>query len=338
MDIFPPCNYSYSIHNQYTDTKKINNLIINAINSHSNKVIIIKDNKTILSLENNKTGEFIQSYSITKSFIALAIMFLIQDKLLLSTNVKVDEFIPFWRFNNKKKNITIHHLLIHTSGLSNEWNYDDFIGYNIEEDTYTDVNSRAISSLIKVDNKLGTKWKYNNIAFSILCTIIKSITDKEVDQYLNEKLFAPLNIKYKWEKDALNQPYGPFGLAINYKDYIKIGELILNKGVYKDKVIIKNKYLKMLFKNRIRTRLIKKDKDHNPFYNQKNIKYAYGWWSYKKCKFAMGYLGQYFIINKKKKIIALRFVDPLWKNKLFIKAVNDENIHFKNFINMINEI
>ena len=113
-----------------------------------------------------------------------AIMYL-ADKHLLSVDDPVCKYVP--DFNTPdKKNITIRHLLTHTSGII-EW-YPLF---------YKAHNRQQVFSLIAklpLRYPIGAQRKYSDLGFTILGEIIQNITGMPFEQFEEEKIFKPLNM------------------------------------------------------------------------------------------------------------------------------------------------
>jgi len=337
---FPPQkkDYTFFLKSKYHNHPDYIKIIDEAVKSNSSRLIIIKGNQKIMDIANrNDLQKNIQSYSITKSFLAFAIMFLIQDKKLKSTKCKVSDYIDSWKYGHKKE-ITIYDILTHTSGLDNYWDFYKFTGYDEESQVFKyPINARTLSNQICKVKETGKQWEYNNTATQVLCTLVKEISGSEIDDYLNKKLFKPLGIKnYEWKRDKFSNPYGPFGLSLDIESYLKIGQLILDKGFYNKKNVIENKLLNEMLKKRVDFKMLKKDKK----IKKRDIDIDYGlcWWIYKDFKYANGYLGQYFVVNRKKKMIALRLIDSKWHNKKFNQESKKDGIHFNSFMKLLDKI
>ncbi len=127
--------------------------------------------------------------SITKQFTAVAIMQL-QEKGLLNVHDTISKYIS--DFPNGK-NITLHHLLTHTSG-----------NFNIS--TLPDIVERAKQSTTleklvdfikqqKAEFSPGDRYSYNNSGYILLTYIIEKASGKTYAQYLQENIFNPLGMK-----------------------------------------------------------------------------------------------------------------------------------------------
>ena len=127
--------------------------------------------------------------SITKQFIASAILKL-QEEGKISTTDTLSKFIPDFPRGNE---VTIHHLLTHTSGIHSFTNRPDFL-----ETATAGITSQKMIDLIKTDTfdfNPGENYEYNNSGFFILGYIIEKITGKPYGEYLKDTFFEPLGMK-----------------------------------------------------------------------------------------------------------------------------------------------
>ena len=96
----------------------LDQLVAAAEKSHTDALVIWQDGKPLGEWYFGKPVEPIEAMSATKSVVNLAMGKLITDGKIKSLDQPVWEFYPEWR-QGRKKNITIRHLLNHTSGLQN---------------------------------------------------------------------------------------------------------------------------------------------------------------------------------------------------------------------------
>ena len=98
----------------------------------------------------------------------------------------------------------------------------------------------------KLDFLPGTYFKYNSYATYMLSVILNKITGIPLVDYLNTKLFKPLNIdKPYWESCPLGINVGGWGLKIKTEDIAKFGQLYLQKGKWNNIQLISNDWIKM---------------------------------------------------------------------------------------------
>ena len=143
-------------------------------------------------------------------------------------------------------------------------------------------------------------------------------------------MFAPEE-EVEVPKDDDGNPYGPNGLSISANDLCKIGLLFINKGKWDGKQILDNKLINELLKKRITEKELKNDIR----FKNNDTGYGYLWWHHNNLNFAFGFLGQYLIIDIKKKIVAVRLIESKWGNKKFDEEANKSNIYFNNLKNLI---
>jgi D-alanyl-D-alanine carboxypeptidase len=120
--------------------------------------------------------------SVSKQFIASGIMMLIQEgKISLDDNIsKFLEGTP-----DTWKDITIRHLLTHTSGIVRE--APGFDPLKIQNDA--DVIKTAYPLPLRFAP--GEKWEYCNVGYFSLAEIIRKVTGKSWGDYLGEHMFMP---------------------------------------------------------------------------------------------------------------------------------------------------
>ncbi len=128
--------------------------------------------------------------SVSKQFTAMGIMLLKkQGKLDYSDSLR--KFFPELPYSN----ITIRHLLNHTSGLP-----DYMDQFNLYWDsTRIATNKDMISLLAQYKPPVlfapGEKWEYSNTGYALLASIIEKASGKSFGDYLEENIFIPLGMK-----------------------------------------------------------------------------------------------------------------------------------------------
>ncbi len=123
--------------------------------------------------------------SVSKQFIATGIMLLVEEGRV-SLDDKISKFLEgtpeTW------KNITVRHLLTHTSGIVRE--APGFDPYKVQSDI--DVIKTAYP--LPLHFAPGEKWEYCNVGYFTLAEIIRKVTGKPWGDYLNERVFKPLEM------------------------------------------------------------------------------------------------------------------------------------------------
>ena len=127
--------------------------------------------------------------SISKQFTAAAIL-LLQEDGKLSLDDKVGKFVPNLTRANE---VTIRQLLSHTSGYQDYWPQDyvmPMMLHPVTAEKILDTWGRK-----PLDFEPGTKWQYSNTNYVIAGVIVEKISGEPLLQFLQQKIFAPLNMK-----------------------------------------------------------------------------------------------------------------------------------------------
>jgi CubicO group peptidase (beta-lactamase class C family) len=126
-----------------------------------------------------------QSGSIAKQFTATAVMILVEEGKI-SLEDKITKY--FTDAPESWKNITVRHLLNHTSGMGD---------YPAEVDLRRDYTEDEYLAFIKKSPLIfetGAKWDYSNIGYVTLGALIRKVTGKFYGDFLQERIFKPLGM------------------------------------------------------------------------------------------------------------------------------------------------
>jgi CubicO group peptidase (beta-lactamase class C family) len=171
-------------------------------------------------------------FSLSKSFTSTAIG-MAQAEGLLNINDKVTSFFPDETPKEPSKNLQamrIRDLLTMNTGHN-----DDATG-GMMQDSASWV--KGFLSL-PVEHKPGTHFVYNSAATYMLSAIIQKTSGKTLLEYLTPRLFEPLGIEHPtWETSPSGINIGGWGLKIRTKDIAQLGQLYLQKGMWKGKQLI----------------------------------------------------------------------------------------------------
>lgn len=126
-----------------------------------------------------------QSGSIAKQFTAAAVMILVEEGKL-SLDDKITKY--FADAPEAWKNITVRHLLNHTSGMGD---------YPSEVDLRKDYTEDEYLAFIKKSPLIyetGARWDYSNIGYVTLGALVRKVTGKFYGDFLQERVFQPLGM------------------------------------------------------------------------------------------------------------------------------------------------
>jgi CubicO group peptidase (beta-lactamase class C family) len=140
-----------------------------------------------------------QLASISKTFTGTAIL-LLQKEGLLDVDDNVKEHIPEFPYDN----ITIRHLLTHTSGLQNymwlvERNWRRSGKPNNEDVLKLFVNHRR-----PLNFSPGHRFEYSNTGFVFLALLIERVSGMSYAEYVHQHIFEPLEMTRSFVYDLHN--------------------------------------------------------------------------------------------------------------------------------------
>ena len=193
-------------------------------NGYSASVLVAKQGDLILSkgygwsdrdtkIQNTPSSVF-NIGSITKQFTAVAILKLVEQGKL-STSDHLGQF--YNEVPSDKKNITIHQLLTHTTGISpgvGGFRYDE-----ANKEQFLEEFFKA-----ELQSEPGTKHQYANANYILLAAIIESVSGESYSKFLRENFWNPLGMNHtgyksiSFDREIISHGY--------YYDY--------TEGVWKD--------------------------------------------------------------------------------------------------------
>lgn len=147
--------------------------------------------------------------SLTKQFAAGGIILLKREG-----KVKLDDTITKYipSAPSSWSDITLNHLLHHTSGL---FNYTDIAVSMISPKPFTLSDVIKVTSGQKRKTKPGEAFEYCNTGYYLLGSVIEAVTKKPYFDYLNTKIFKPLGMSRTYiYRRSIPRPYE----AIGYSD------------------------------------------------------------------------------------------------------------------------
>ena len=213
--------------------------------SHSDAVLVMRGDEVLLERYSTAESVPIETMSVTKSIVALAIGALLTDGKLESLDTPVHVFFPEWK-QGRKQSITVRMLMDHSSGLQNETTTDEIY-------PAPDVVQLALAAELVSDP--GKRYSYNNKATNLLAGIVAKASGEPMDAYLQGRVFTPLGIEPgEWFKDSAGNPHGMAGLRLRARDAAKLGRLVLDRGRVGERVLLASSFIdEMLSRNALTT-------------------------------------------------------------------------------------
>ncbi len=129
--------------------------------------------------------------SVTKQFTATVILKLAEQGKISLTD-KLSKFYPSFP---KGDQVTIEHLLTHTSGIKSYTGLPDVFD-SIKTIHVSEASMVKLFASLPYDFEPGTSWSYSNSAYSLLGYIIEKVTHKSYEQNVREIILQPLGMTH----------------------------------------------------------------------------------------------------------------------------------------------
>jgi len=195
-----------------------------------------------------RRGNLHTMQSVTKTITSIVIGVATARKEFPDLDTPILKFWDAARVGNvddRKKRITIRHLLTMTAGL--DWHED--LPYNDPKNTASLLEASSDWVQFAIDRPMadepGSLFKYNSGATMLLSYIFTAATGKDIEEYAAQHLFAPLGIdRYYWKRSPMGVADTEGGLYLDPHDLAKIAYLFLKNGVWEGKQIVSQEWVK----------------------------------------------------------------------------------------------
>ncbi len=140
--------------------------------------------------------------SITKQFTAAGIMKL-EMMGKLNTSDPISDY--FDNVPQDKKDITLHHLLTHTSGVI------DGVGGDYEKALRDETVGKVLNESLQFEP--GQQFSYSNAGYSLLAAVIEKVSGQPYEEFLHFNLFKPARMNFtgyripEWKKKVVAHWY-----------------------------------------------------------------------------------------------------------------------------------
>jgi CubicO group peptidase (beta-lactamase class C family) len=238
-------------------------------------------------------------WSCTKQVTALLTGIAI-DQGLLFVSDPVSKYLSQAQ-NTNKSGITIENLLMMKSGI--DFNNDGFNGETSQLLREEPSNSLNFILDLGMTATPGTYFNYNDGDPQIISAVLQERTGRTLRDWAKDVLFDKMGIdRLQWHmyKDGITM--GAFGILTTPREMAKIGQLILNNGLWGNQRIVSDSWL-----NDMTSSKVLPDETH-----ESNITFGYDWWgdSRREVQMMRGHGGQYVFVNKAKNLIVVITAEP----------------------------
>ena len=238
--------------------------------------------------------------SCSKLLVAMAIGIAIDRKMItLDTLVypTIKNVAKIENRNNldKIKKWNVRNLLTHTTG------YEKIVmsAKEIKEKNLDTDNIIDYALNVDIPYEVGTRFAYNNVEPFILSVFFQEKFGMSLLDYINLNIFSKLDINdYVWNNFGKYYP-GCTEIFVKHTDFHKLGELLLNDGIYNGVQVVPSQWIKEMCSMQIETTEIYREDRVFP-------KVGAGYYTFISRDgmiFRDGSNGQNIIINKEKKLL-----------------------------------
>jgi CubicO group peptidase (beta-lactamase class C family) len=186
--------------------------------------IVLKDGKMVLE---KYYGSFTQDsawyWASAGKSLASALVGIAQQEGLLDINEPVSKYLgKGWTScpADKEDLITVKHQISMTTGLD----------YNVSSLDCMD------SACLQYKADAGTQWYYHNAPYTLTHNVVAAAANKTFNLYTYQKISAPIGMAGLWIKTGENDIF--YSKA---RDMARFGLLVLNKGIWQNDTIFKDK-------------------------------------------------------------------------------------------------
>lgn len=145
--------------------------------------------------------------SLTKVIVTVPLILKLIDKKIISFDDKVNKYLPLFKYDD----VSIYHLLTHTSGLPADLTDKKIVS-----------KEKIIAEIYTKDKEYdtGSKVIYSDIGYILLGELIEKVYNKPLDVVAREELFIPL--------EMYDTSYNP-----NNKERCASTEVTIDRGILK---------------------------------------------------------------------------------------------------------
>lgn len=183
-------------------------------------------------------------YSASKTLVGVAVGLAIEDNRLRLDD-RVAAFFPELLPDSVSKDLadmTVEHLLKMASGVKPDWNL---------RSRHTEWVKGFLAKPVVAP---GTAYAYDSMVSYMLCAIVQRVTGKKVTEYLQERVFTPMNVtEWAWEESPEGINTGGWGVHIQPESLAKFGQLILDEGRWEGKQLVPAEWIREMCKKQMET-------------------------------------------------------------------------------------
>jgi len=221
-------------------------------------VLVVKDGYLVFEKYYGDGGpdKSTNLWSVTKSVSSALVGLLIDEQIISSTNEKMAKLMPDYP---EFKEITLHHVLTQTTGLS--WTEEGplWVDWIFSDDWVASALDRPLL------HQPGGRFYYSSGNSHFLTALVQYSTGMSPGKLAKERLFEPLGIPFDtldthieysnwkqyteplhqtWRRDPNGIETASFALYLTARDMAKFGYLYLNRGKWENQNILSEEWIR----------------------------------------------------------------------------------------------
>ena len=201
--------------------------------SHSSQALVVAQNGRVIYEQywgRYKSSQPHVLASGSKTFVGLGAIAAAEDGLLKIDDL-ASKYLTEWKSDPKKSRITVRQLLTMSSGVE----AGKFSENRRGEPGWTQLLAKPMES------EPNTKYHYGPVHMNLGAFVVeRSLKNETYERYLERRILKPLGIKVDWQMrydDGHPQVAG--GAFMTATDWLQLGEMLRQKGMYKGKRVLK---------------------------------------------------------------------------------------------------
>lgn len=264
------------------------------------------------------------SFSMAKTYVSVLTGIALKHGMIKNLDQKVSEFLEEFK-DDKRKDITIRHLITMSSGL--DWKESYINPFSVTTRGYYGEELREVCLEQQCIDEPGTLFEYKSGDTQLLAMVLEKATGMTLSAFMEKYLWQEIGAENHalWsldKKKGIEKAY--CCLNSNARDFARLGKLFLHNGVWEGKALLDEGFVK---ESLIPAPLTDKES------GEKVDFYGYSWWLIPAYRghdlfYARGILGQYIICIPQKDMIIVR---------LGKKRGTKAGPHFQEIYDMVDE-
>lgn len=206
--------------------------------------------------------------SVTKSIVSLLYGIALAEGKVPATVARLMDQFPGYAMagdDPRRARITIAHVLSMRMGIA--WDEDMTYAdpHNGEREMEAAADRYAYILGRPMVERPGSRWVYCGGATALLGHLIERGTGERLEDYAQHRLFAPLGIdNFEWVQASDGHAAASSGLRLRPRDLARIGQMVLDRGLWAGRRVVPAGWLATSFKPRA--------------YVESGLRYGYQWW------------------------------------------------------------